>query len=193
MVHYGHSCLIPVDRTGIKMLYVFVDIKIDSLHFVETLKHNFGKGSSIAPKIHRFIIVISTGQPQPLFICFRSFHNANNVKYSIKAQIMCLGFEPGTAGLQVQMNPLSYSIPLISCVKQHSHQGKLRRVKWSCLLKKILFYYSNGHVYGLLRRVKPSVLTRLKFRRYAYLCEHVFGKFPNMESCVSLAVSEVQL
>ena len=26
---------------GIKMLYVFVDIKIDSLHFVETLKHNF--------------------------------------------------------------------------------------------------------------------------------------------------------
>ena len=58
-------------------------------------------------------------------------------------------------------------------------------------LKKNLFYYSNGHVYGLLRRVKPSVLTRLKFRRYAYLCEHVFGKFPNMESCVSLAVSEV--
>jgi 2-(3-amino-3-carboxypropyl)histidine synthase len=48
MVHYGHSCLIPVDRTaGIKMLYVFVDIKIDSLHFVETLKHNFGKGVAI--------------------------------------------------------------------------------------------------------------------------------------------------
>ena len=42
MIHYGHSCLIPVDRTsGIKMLYVFVDIKIDTLHFVETLKFNF--------------------------------------------------------------------------------------------------------------------------------------------------------
>jgi 2-(3-amino-3-carboxypropyl)histidine synthase len=42
MVHYGHSCLIPIDRTtGIKMLYVFVDIKIDSLHFVETLRVNF--------------------------------------------------------------------------------------------------------------------------------------------------------
>ena len=48
MVHYGHSCLIPVDRTqGIKMLYVFVDIKIDSLHFVETLKHNFDKGNAV--------------------------------------------------------------------------------------------------------------------------------------------------
>jgi 2-(3-amino-3-carboxypropyl)histidine synthase len=41
-VHYGHSCLIPVDRTdGIKMLYVFVDIKFDSLHFIQTLLHNF--------------------------------------------------------------------------------------------------------------------------------------------------------
>jgi 2-(3-amino-3-carboxypropyl)histidine synthase len=41
-VHYGHSCLIPVDQTvGIKVLYVFVDIKIDSLHFVETVTLNF--------------------------------------------------------------------------------------------------------------------------------------------------------
>jgi len=44
LVHYGHSCLIPVDQTsGIKLLYVFVDIKIDVLHFVETLKLNFSK------------------------------------------------------------------------------------------------------------------------------------------------------
>ena len=42
MVHYGHSCLVPVDRTsGIKMLYVFVDIKFDSLHFLQTVKFNF--------------------------------------------------------------------------------------------------------------------------------------------------------
>ena len=42
MVHYGHSCLIPVDQTAnIAMLYVFVDIKLDSLHFIETLKANF--------------------------------------------------------------------------------------------------------------------------------------------------------
>ncbi|TRY70810.1 hypothetical protein TCAL_01232, partial [Tigriopus californicus] len=44
MVHYGHSCLVPVDRTsGIKMLYVFVDIKIDPLHFLETINFNFGE------------------------------------------------------------------------------------------------------------------------------------------------------
>nr|NVI71033.1 putative diphthamide biosynthesis protein 1 [Cucujiformia] len=42
LVHYGHSCLIPVDQTkGIKVLYIFVDIKIDPLHFLETIKFNF--------------------------------------------------------------------------------------------------------------------------------------------------------
>ena len=44
MVHYGHSCLVPVDQTtNIKMLYIFVDIKIDSLHFVESLKLSLEK------------------------------------------------------------------------------------------------------------------------------------------------------
>lgn len=32
MVHYGHSCLVPIDVTSIKMLYVFVDIGIDADH-----------------------------------------------------------------------------------------------------------------------------------------------------------------
>lgn len=42
LVHYGHSCLIPIDQTsGIKVLYVFVDIKIDALHFLNTVKLNF--------------------------------------------------------------------------------------------------------------------------------------------------------
>ncbi|KAK6192046.1 hypothetical protein SNE40_003593 [Patella caerulea] len=49
MVHYGHSCLVPIDTTsGIQMLYVFVDIKIDSSHFVETIKYNFDNGTCLA-------------------------------------------------------------------------------------------------------------------------------------------------
>ena len=48
MVHYGHSCLIPIDTTSIKMLYVFVDIKIDNKHFINTVKRNFKCGTSIA-------------------------------------------------------------------------------------------------------------------------------------------------
>uniref|UniRef100_A0A8B9C0U8 2-(3-amino-3-carboxypropyl)histidine synthase subunit 1 n=1 Tax=Anser brachyrhynchus TaxID=132585 RepID=A0A8B9C0U8_9AVES len=49
LVHYGHSCLIPIDATqGLKMLYVFVDIKIDTSHFLETLRFNFAPGASLA-------------------------------------------------------------------------------------------------------------------------------------------------
>jgi len=32
MVHYGHSCLVPIDVTSIKMLYVFVEITFDTTH-----------------------------------------------------------------------------------------------------------------------------------------------------------------
>ncbi|XP_071946590.1 2-(3-amino-3-carboxypropyl)histidine synthase subunit 1-like [Antedon mediterranea] len=49
MVHYGHSCLIPINATeSINMLYVFVDIKIDTVHFIETIKLNFEPITSLA-------------------------------------------------------------------------------------------------------------------------------------------------
>ncbi|XP_057331542.1 2-(3-amino-3-carboxypropyl)histidine synthase subunit 1 [Microplitis mediator] len=39
LIHYGHSCLIPIDQTqGIKVLYIFVDIKIDTAHCIDCLK-----------------------------------------------------------------------------------------------------------------------------------------------------------
>ena len=48
LVHYAHSCLIPVDVTKIKTLYVFVDISIDTTHLVATLERNFQSGKTIA-------------------------------------------------------------------------------------------------------------------------------------------------
>ncbi|XP_064384831.1 2-(3-amino-3-carboxypropyl)histidine synthase subunit 1-like [Halichondria panicea] len=47
LVHYGHSCLVPIDTTSIKMLYVFVDIKIDNQHLLATLRRNFTSGATI--------------------------------------------------------------------------------------------------------------------------------------------------
>lgn len=41
LVHYGHSCLIPVDQTSIRTLYVFVEIGIDREHLRDTIKANF--------------------------------------------------------------------------------------------------------------------------------------------------------
>ncbi|ATZ49286.1 hypothetical protein BCIN_04g04550 [Botrytis cinerea B05.10] len=48
LVHYAHSCLIPVDVTKIKTLYVFVDISIDTAHLLATLEKNFASGKTIA-------------------------------------------------------------------------------------------------------------------------------------------------
>lgn len=40
---------VPIDSTqGLKMLYVFVDIKIDASHFLETIRFNFAAGTSLA-------------------------------------------------------------------------------------------------------------------------------------------------
>lgn len=41
LVHYGHSCLVPIDQTTIKTLYIFVEIGIDSSHLTETIRLNF--------------------------------------------------------------------------------------------------------------------------------------------------------
>ncbi|GAM37600.1 Dph1 homolog [Talaromyces pinophilus] len=48
LVHYAHSCLIPVDVTTIKTLYIFVDISIDTTHLIATLERNFQPGKTIA-------------------------------------------------------------------------------------------------------------------------------------------------
>ncbi len=47
-MHYGHSCLVPIDTTSLPALYVFVDMKIDTAHFLATLRLNFAAGSALA-------------------------------------------------------------------------------------------------------------------------------------------------
>jgi 2-(3-amino-3-carboxypropyl)histidine synthase len=37
LVHYGHSCLVPIQHTAIPCLYVFVEITIDVAHLVDCL------------------------------------------------------------------------------------------------------------------------------------------------------------
>lgn len=48
LLHYGHSCLIPMNVTSeLKVMYVFVDIKINAAHFIESVKKNWGEGSHL--------------------------------------------------------------------------------------------------------------------------------------------------
>ncbi|OCK80840.1 hypothetical protein K432DRAFT_352250 [Lepidopterella palustris CBS 459.81] len=48
LIHYAHSCLIPVAVTKIATLYVFVSISIDTTHLLATLTRNFPTGKTIA-------------------------------------------------------------------------------------------------------------------------------------------------
>jgi diphthamide biosynthesis enzyme Dph1/Dph2-like protein len=48
LVHYGHSCLVPVTTTKIPCMYVFVDIQFDLKHFVETFELNFKPQEKVA-------------------------------------------------------------------------------------------------------------------------------------------------
>lgn len=41
LVHYGHSCLVPLTRTVIPCLYVFVEIHIDVSHLVDCVRLTF--------------------------------------------------------------------------------------------------------------------------------------------------------
>lgn len=48
LIHYGHSCLVPVTECVIPMLYIFVHIGFDMQHFLSILKTNFTHDSKIA-------------------------------------------------------------------------------------------------------------------------------------------------
>jgi 2-(3-amino-3-carboxypropyl)histidine synthase len=41
LIHYGHSCLVPITETKRKVMYVFVEISIDVQHFIDTIVYNF--------------------------------------------------------------------------------------------------------------------------------------------------------
>ncbi|KAF7824961.1 2-(3-amino-3-carboxypropyl)histidine synthase subunit 1 [Senna tora] len=45
LIHYGHSCLVPIDSTIIPCLYVFVDIKINVDHMIDTIRLNLESSS----------------------------------------------------------------------------------------------------------------------------------------------------
>lgn len=76
IVHYAHSCLVPIDVTTIKVLYVFVTININEQHIVKTLQRNFSKGSRIAtfgtiqfnPAIHSIKDALAQDNDHMLYI-----------------------------------------------------------------------------------------------------------------------------
>mmetsp|Transcript_4523 Transcript_4523/g.9599 ORF Transcript_4523/g.9599 Transcript_4523/m.9599 type:complete len:468 (-) Transcript_4523:70-1473(-) len=47
LVHYGHSCLVPITETVVKCLYVFVEIRIDVQHLVDCFCATCEEGTQV--------------------------------------------------------------------------------------------------------------------------------------------------
>ncbi|XP_042373535.1 2-(3-amino-3-carboxypropyl)histidine synthase subunit 1-like [Zingiber officinale] len=48
LVHYGHSCLVPVPTSRLPVLYVFVDIRVDTDRLVQAVRSAFPSSSKLA-------------------------------------------------------------------------------------------------------------------------------------------------
>ena len=57
---------------------------------------------------------LKMGQSRPLFVYFHSFLVTISIQIE-KAQMVCLGFEPGAAGWQAQTKPQSYGGHIVGC------------------------------------------------------------------------------
>lgn len=76
IIHYAHSCLVPIDVTKIKVLYVFVTINIDEKHLINTIKRNFNQGDQIAcfgtiqfnPAIHSIRGLLENDAEKPIYV-----------------------------------------------------------------------------------------------------------------------------
>ncbi|KAL4364019.1 hypothetical protein GQ457_04G001140 [Hibiscus cannabinus] len=66
LIHYGHSCLVPIDATKIPCLYVFVEIKINVDGLVNTIEHNLttSKESVVLAGTIQFSAAIRSAKPE---------------------------------------------------------------------------------------------------------------------------------
>ncbi|KAL2349415.1 hypothetical protein Fmac_003415 [Flemingia macrophylla] len=63
LIHYGHSCLVPIDSTTLPCLYVFVDIQIDLPHFLRTLTLNLPSKNLFLAGTIQFASAIRAAKP----------------------------------------------------------------------------------------------------------------------------------
>uniref|UniRef100_A0A1I7ZGE5 2-(3-amino-3-carboxypropyl)histidine synthase subunit 1 n=1 Tax=Steinernema glaseri TaxID=37863 RepID=A0A1I7ZGE5_9BILA len=60
LVHYGHSCLVPIqDTQGIHMLYIFVNIDMNLSHFIDIVRANFPSEDSKIALVSTVQFVVS--------------------------------------------------------------------------------------------------------------------------------------
>lgn len=75
LVHYGHSCLIPITDMNTRALYIFVDIKIDIDHLCDLIVKNFHEKVAIIgtiqfnSSVNKLRVVLNSRQKEIAQVC----------------------------------------------------------------------------------------------------------------------------
>ncbi|PON69434.1 Diphthamide synthesis DPH1/DPH [Parasponia andersonii] len=64
LIHYGHSCLVPVHVTAVPCLYVFVDIAIDVDRLIRTVELNLQSANVVLAGTIQFASAIRYAKPE---------------------------------------------------------------------------------------------------------------------------------
>lgn len=99
LVHYGHSCLVPVDVTTLPCLYIFVTIEMDTKRFIQTLKANLSSDLRLAiAGTIQFMPSIHVKPPNVAFSYFVGCQRAKEALQECFAEIQIPQSRPLSAG-----------------------------------------------------------------------------------------------
>ena len=107
LVHYGHSCLVPVDTCAVKVMYVFVSITVDLDHFERCIRENFSPSDVIAVVSTIQFTALLTTAKQRLSLARPKTPSAVKVDKTEEDESPCPGDAPFPNIYVPQATPLS--------------------------------------------------------------------------------------
>ncbi|XP_059448270.1 uncharacterized protein LOC132179548 [Corylus avellana] len=186
LIHYGHSCLVPIDCTSIPCLYVFVDILIDTHRLLQTLTLNLPTTKTlvlagtiqfasairaIKPELENHGFRVSIPQSKPLSAGEVLGCTAPRIRTDGEEESVIVFVADGRFHLEAMMiaNPCIRAFrydPYIGKLfsEEYDHKG-MKEARKSAVLRARREAKSWGIVLGTLgRQGNPRILERLERR-----------------------------
>nr|MBE5724741.1 putative diphthamide biosynthesis protein 1 [Cucujiformia] len=222
LVHFGHSCLVPIDQTNtVKVLYVFVDIKIDPLHFLETIKLNFPVTTKLSlvstiqflttlhgvmNKLKEEGYDVTLPQSKPL--------SAGEILGCTSPYLKCTDAVIYLGDGRFHLESVMIANPKIKMYKYDPYKKELSREyydydKMNCIRKEFVDSSLNAETFGVImgtlgRQGNPRVVQHLKDRimsknkkTVVILLSEIFPKklelFPQLDAFVQIACPRLSI
>lgn len=163
LIHYGHSCLVPVQHTAVPCLYVFVEINIDISHLIKTV-------CATIPPYENIIYVMGTIQ----------FRNAvSEVAQELtKCNRICVipqskPLSPGEV--------LGCTAPHLNCDKNEDNNRK-----------PIILFISDGRFHLEAAMIANPNIPTLRYDPYGKILSHEYYTYSKMISLRKNAIKQAK-